>query len=145
MKHDPLKEDWIHIIKKDMNDNNLNMSDEDHMKIPTDKFRQLIKEKVRVLAFADLEKIKNGHTKVKNIIHNGMKRPQSYLVSWQLSNNPCKLLFNHRSRCVNEFKSNFFPTACMIFKWNPDTQEYALFCQNLQITLKQDTEKFYLL
>ena len=64
MKHDPLKEDWIHIIKKDMNDINLNMSDEDHMKIPTDKFRQLIKEKVRVLAFADLEKIKNGHTKV---------------------------------------------------------------------------------
>ena len=127
------------MIKKDMVDIDLNMSDEDIMKTPATTFKQLIKKKVRSLAYTNLEIIKSGHTKVRNIIHNGMKHPQSYLVSGQLSNNQCKLLFNLRSRCVNEFKSNFFPSVCMICKLNPDTQEHALLCQNLQIHLKQDT------
>ena len=49
-----------------------------------------------------------SNSQVKNILHYDPKTPQAYLVSPSFSNKQSSLLFNLRSQCVNEFKSNFF-------------------------------------
>ena len=124
-----------------MREINLNMSDEDIMKTPASIFKQLIKKKVRELVFNELEAVKSNHSKVKHIVHKGMKHPQGYLVSGELSNSQCKMLFNLRSKCVNEFKSNFYPSICMFCKSSPDTQEHAVECHSLKKHLRKETHE----
>ena len=64
-------------------------------------------------------------------------------MSPSFSNKQSSLLFNLRSQCVNEFKSNFFTSYCpFCSKSNhiyEDTQFHALFCEAIkkELTITQ--------
>ena len=58
-----------------------------------------------------------------------MKKTQKYLTNPIFSNNQTSLLFNLRSQCENQFRSNFYTSTCEFCKEYPDTQEHALHCK----------------
>ena len=49
MKEDPLKDDWIHLVKQDMKDMNINLSDELIEALSKYEFKILIKNKNKKL------------------------------------------------------------------------------------------------
>ena len=137
MKESPLKEDWIHMVNKDKEDLELNLTDEAISKLSKSEFKKIVKLKVRKLAFIQLENIKKSHSKVKDIIHTNMKAPQSYITSSEFSNKLKSLLFNLRCKGVNEFKSNFYISTCPC-KISNDTQEHALQCSRTKQHLNNE-------
>ena len=129
MKEDPLKDDWIHLVDQDKKDIDLNLSDIEIESLSKAKFKTIIKNKIKNCTFLEQEGIKEGHIKVKHIVHSNIKRPQKYLTDPIFSNNQTRLLFNLRSQCENEFKSNFYTSTCKFCQEYPDTQEHALHCK----------------
>ena len=57
-----------------MKDININTSDEQIEAFSRYEFKKLIKSKVRSSLFVELERVKEGHSKVKNIIHTETRR-----------------------------------------------------------------------
>ena len=137
MKESPLKDDWIHLVLKDKLKLDLNLTDSQISKLTRQDFKMLVKAKIRKFTFADLENIKAGHSKVKDILHCDLKTPQGYLYSPIFSNKQSGLLFNLRCQCVNEFKSNFYTSYCpfcsKVTHTHEDSQSHALAC----ITIKK--------
>ena len=138
MKEDPLKDDWINLIKEDMIKFNIDFSDEEISKMNKIYFRKIVKSKMRKYVFETLETMKQGHSKVRDIIHGGLLYPQPYLTNPMFSNKQASLLLNLRSSCVNEFKSNFFTSSCPVCKINSDTQQHALLCTELKKYIKKE-------
>ena len=135
MKEAPLKDDWVHLVLKDMSNISLNLTDSQIAQLSKQEYRKLVKTKVRKYCFNNLETIKSGHSKVKDILHCDLKKPQGYLLSTLFSNKQSALLFNLRSQCVNEFKSNFYISYCPLCSKSThiheDTQSHALVCNAL--------------
>ena len=71
---------------------------------------------MRSFTYAEFERVKQGHNKVKHIIHKDLKKPQLYLKDAMFTNKDTSLLFNLRSQCVNEFKGNFSMQSCTFVK-----------------------------
>ena len=92
---------------------------------------------MRKTVFIELENIKQGHSKVRDIQQYGLKYPQPYLSNPMFTNKQTSLLFNLRSRSVNEFKANFFTSCCPLCS-NSDTQEHALHCIKIRDLLTQE-------
>ena len=103
MKDSPLKSDWSNIVKEDMNTISLNLSDEGISMLPKHKFKVMVKKHMRKHVFSELETIKQGHSKVRDIAHTHIKYPQAYLTSSLFTNPQKSLLFNLRSKYCNEF------------------------------------------
>ena len=138
MKEEPLKDDWIHLVTKDMSDINLNLSDDQISKLSKSEFKILVKSKMRNSAYVEFERVKQGHSKVKHISHIGLKKSQPYLKDARFSNKETSLLFNLRSQCVNEFKANFYTSTCQFCKLHLDTQEHALSCNMFRKHMKKE-------
>ena len=81
MKENTLKDDWIHLIYEDMNKFNINLSDEQISLLRKQDFKKIVKSKMRKTVFIELENIKQGHSKVRDIQHYGLKYPKPYLSS----------------------------------------------------------------
>ena len=132
MKESPLKDDWIYLIYKDMKKFDICLSDESISLLTKQEFKKIVKSKMRKYVFTVLESIKQGHSKVRDIQHYGLKYPQPFLTSALFNNKQTSLLFNLRSSCVNEFKANFFPSTCPLCCLNSDTQEHAIVCLSMR-------------
>ena len=138
MKEEPLKDDWIHLVNKDMVDINLNLSDDQISKLSKREFKIIVKSKMRNFSYIEFERVKQGHSKVKHIYHSDLKKPQPYLKDERFSNKETSLLFNLRSQCVNEFKANFYTYNCQFCKLHSDTQEHALSCKMFRRHMKKE-------
>ena len=68
----------------------------------------LIKTKMRKYTFSDLENIKAGHSKVKDILHCDLKTPQGYLTNPLFSNKQSALLFNLRCQYGPEYGTRWW-------------------------------------
>ena len=132
MKESPLKDDWIHLINKDLVKFGIETSDESISLLNKKDFKKIVKTNMRRTVFTELESIKQGHSKVRDIQHYGLKYPQRYLSSPLFNNKQTKLLFNLRNSCVNEFKSNFYVSICPLCNSNSDSQEHALNCSYIR-------------
>ena len=85
--------------------------------------------------FETLETMKQGHSKVRDIIHGGLLYPQPYLTNPMFSNKQASL--NLRSSRVNKLKNNFFTRSCPVCKINSDTQPHALLFTELNNYIKK--------
>ena len=128
---------YILSIKISKQDLDLNLTDEAISKLSKYEFKRIVKLKIRKFTFNQLEAIKEGHSKVKDIKHCNLKAPQSYLTSPLFSNKQIGLLFNLRCKGVNEFKTNFYTSLCPC-KLSQDTQEHALLCVRTRKHLNQE-------
>jgi hypothetical protein len=146
MKQKPVKDDWIHLVTKDLMKIDMTLENEEDIKnVSKNQFKTIVKERVRKYAFEELENTKKNHSKVKLIVHESYKT-QEYITSGNFNNNQSSLLFNLRSKCSNEFKSNFQNGdqhfMCQMCGAYDDTQEHSLTCESLirQLTA-EDADK----
>ena len=87
MKERPLKNDWIHLIYKDMQKFDIHMSDKSISLLSKQDFKKIVKSNMRKYVFTDLENIKKRHLKVRDITHFGLKYPQPFLTNPLFNNN----------------------------------------------------------
>ena len=83
MKENPLKCDWIELIKEDLKLVGCEQMSDDVIKSMTKiEFKNIIKKRLRVHATNKLESLKQTHKKVKQIKHINTSTPQKYLNKW---------------------------------------------------------------
>ena len=69
MKENPIKGDWIKLIKKDLEVIEMSLEHEEQMTImSTKEFKTMVKEKIRIAAFKELEEKKATHEKVREVL-----------------------------------------------------------------------------
>ena len=136
MRDSPMKGDWINLVSDDLESIGMTLGvEKDVVQLSKKQFKDILKEKVNNKVFVDMNKIKETHSKVKEVKHSYRTQPEEYLVSNKLSNKQSCLLMNLRSKCVKEFKQNF-PSMnpdnmCPMCLEEPDTQEHALSCTEI--------------
>ena len=59
MKNNPYKGEWCEVVKKDLENVNIHMNDDQIAAMPVNRYKSLIKRKVRVAVFAQLIDIKD--------------------------------------------------------------------------------------
>ena len=146
MKEDPIKGDWINLVKTDLEVINLSLEDEREIEnMTSEEFKALLKRKFRDKAFEELEDIKSEHIKVKHIKHTNLNGPQEYLTSDKLDNKTKADLFNLRSESHRSFKDNFHNmyevSDCPMCKKYADSQLHALACKNVAQQLDKDDQE----
>ena len=104
-KRRPVKDDWAETIKKDIEDIELNLSEENIRLMKKGKFKNILKKKIHQAAFKDLQNKKLFHSKVDHIIYSDFK-VQKYVKSYLFRTDEKQLLFKLRTRMTNS-KSNF--------------------------------------
>ena len=143
MKENPLKGDWINLLKEDLEKVNLSLDDEQIVKKETKyTFKKKIQLKIRELSRSELEGVKSGHEKVRSIVHDISNEPQLYLTRGEFSNAQKSILFNLRCSCENNFRDNFHNIAqsniCQLCKLAPDSQQHALICPEISTYLNNE-------
>ena len=142
MKEDPSKDDWVNLVKTDLEDIGMNPdSDVEISVMSKDEFKKLVKKKVREKTFKYLEGIKQSHKKVKDVVHDNLNKPQEYLTSNLFDNKEKTLLYNLRSQSENEYRANFSHKysnlRCPMCDFEEDSQLHALSCE----TVKQHLDR----
>ena len=132
----PVKNDWSETIINDLLELGINLSFEEIKELKKEEFAVLVKKEVRNLAFSDLMKDKEKHSKLDNIEYKEFKI-QDYFVDDRIESWIAKEIFKFRTRMtqVNEnFKNNFqYESICPICK-DPnenDDQNHLLNCKKL--------------
>ena len=124
----PLKNDWVLQIKDDLESCNINLTEAEISKMKRNKFKCIVKEKVREQARNFLVKLKSTHSKSKSLNENFKLQP--YLKTDKMSQEEKKLLFKFRTNtydCKVNFRWNFSDTKCLVCT-QEDTQEHLINC-----------------
>ena len=134
MKSKPVKGDWINLVKSDLEKLNMTIEYEtQYMQMKKEDFKRMIKEKAKEACFEKMDKLKDSHSKVKHLCYTRDYKAQDYLISNKVTNKISKLVFNLRSKCVKDFKSNFpnqySTNSCPLCGKHEDTQQLALTCE----------------
>ena len=85
---------------------NLDLSEEHIRVMDVDQYKTLIKTAVRKEPFKEFKNMQANHEKGKDIHHDNLKAPQSYMTT-KLNNKEVSLLFNLRCQSVSRVKDNF--------------------------------------
>ena len=89
----------------------------------------------------EMEIAKNGHSKVKEIVHLVSDKPEEYMTTNKITSKQASLLLNLRSKCEKSFKDNFKnlhpDNLCPLCGSHNDSQEFALTCVNVTQELSQ--------
>ena len=104
-KRKPVKDDWAETVKKDMDEIQLNLSEENIKTMKKNKFKEHLKKKINQAAFNDLLKRKDSHSKVDHINFKNFEA-QAYIKSYKFKTVDKQLLFKLRTRMTN-VKANF--------------------------------------
>ena len=136
-KKNPSKGDWVTTVTEDLEKYDLNLNDEDIIKLTEIVYKNKVKKNVREKAFEEFITILNGHDKVKQIQYENTNEPQEYFGSKMLNNKQRSLLMNLRCRTVRGVSNNFHtfyknyifcPFKC---KSEKDSQEHMLQCHGI--------------
>ena len=115
MKEQPIKGDWIFLLKEDLERVGLGLEDEKSIsKICKHTFKKYLKIKIRELSIIELEGLKSEHEKVKYIAHTNLEKPQDYLTNNLFSNAQKSILFNLRSSFRDDFHKMYTNYMCQL-------------------------------
>ena len=133
MKKSPLKGDWYKLVESDFEKIGMTVDETAIKEADLMTFKNHIKKSVWNVFFNQLQERKLTHTKVQNIVYDGSRKPQPYLLNTKFDNKMCSLLFNLRCKSVNSFTDNFHTwygkePPCRLCKKYRDSQEHALVC-----------------
>ena len=128
-KEDPVKGDWINLLKEDFKYIGQDLNEEEAKSTGRTEYKKVIKSKVREKVFIDLNLIKETHSKVQNIQYETFET-QEYMKNNNLTNNEVSLLFALRTRTMRSVKNNFgLNLNCSLGCPTPENQEHWLLCQ----------------
>ena len=105
-KDDPSPGDFCELVRDDLRDIGLDIPDNQIFLHTKQKFKAIVKNKIRDAAFKYLKNIQINHSKMQSIDYRTFKL-QDYLSSPLFSNESRNLLFRLRTRTVNGIKSDF--------------------------------------
>ena len=134
MKANPIKGDWIHLVVDDLNKMDMSLDNEKHvLKMTKSEFKDIVKDKITEYSLREQEKRKRLHSKVKDVKHEELTKPEKYLTNNNITYKLSSLIFNLRCKGQTEFKANFHnmqeSNVCPLCKEDNDTQEHALTCR----------------
>ena len=86
----------------------MSLEDEERFKVMSTKdFKNMVKEKVRLAAYKDLEVKKSSHEKVKDIVHFNLNHSQKYLTESRLDNNEKQCYIISEARVKTNLNTTF--------------------------------------
>ena len=136
-KKNPVKGDWVDMVKKDFANIEMEMIEEAIQSESKLVYKNRVKKHIRMYMLSELKKKQEGHNKISNICYNDLKT-QEYLKTHMLNNHEVFLLFSLRSRNAKQFKANFpynIDQICpMQGCYEVDTQERCLVCEKNILT-----------
>ena len=125
------KDDWVLQVRKDALEINLQLSDEEIIKISQEKFREIVKIKTTILAIKSLNEVKLKHSKTENLKLTKII-PAEYLSSKNLNLEEIQTLYKLRTRMISvkmnfksQHKENIWCETCQLF---PETQQHLTVC-----------------
>ena len=105
-KNIPTKNDWFGVVKQNMEDLKINLSDKEISQMSKQKFKKIVNSAVEKAAIDHLNKIARSHSKSENLIKTSLKR-EEYFEDKRFTKSETELLFAFRTRTVRGIKSNF--------------------------------------
>ena len=134
-KSDPSQGDFVELVKQDCENIKLSMSDREISRIPKQRFRNIVKEKISHATFIYLQTKQKVHSKMQNLKYLKFEL-SSYMNSPLFSNNNRSLLLALRTRTVrgirNDFKGLYSDNTCPLKCGDIDTIENILTCRVLR-------------
>ena len=100
----PVKNDWIYLIKEDLDICEIELSENEISNMKQAAFKKLVNEKIRELSIAYLISLKNKHSKSENLRASYDMQP--YLKNRNLSIEEKKIMFRIKNRLI-DVKMNF--------------------------------------
>ena len=133
-KNNPVKGDWIELLKNDFADLEIDMDEELISKETKLQFKTRIRKQLKTHMLAEMKQQQAGHSKIRDISYNSFKT-QEYLRSHMFNNHEAFLLFSLRSRNCKLFKANFPYYNDQVCPNNgcqeKDTQEHCIECDKI--------------
>ena len=143
----PTKGDWYSTAQNDLQQFNINYSNEEITKMKKKKWKREIKKSMIKAAFEYLiaEKNRKEGSKMKNLNYNELKI-QKYLLSKEMSTKTKIMLFKARNRMLKVASNYGSKTNCPLCKISEDSQKHLLECVIIKITcqdiLNNDNKKY---
>ena len=132
-KRKPIADDWFWMSENDKKQCYINLTNGDIKCMKKNRFKILVKTKIRKLAFENLVKIKSKHSKGEEVQYDVLQS-QKYLVSEKFTTKQKQLLFSLRFRMINvksNFKIMYENLMCLLCEEEEETQSHLLDCQKL--------------
>ena len=134
-KKDVSNGDFIELINEDKAAINLSISDEEIKSLKKAKFRNIIKDTIKIAACKYLNKLKENHTKMNGLLYTKLEKA-AYLGSPLFNIENEKLLLALRTRTVkgmkNDFRGMYADNLCALSCNTPDTLQHVLECSVIQ-------------
>ena len=147
MKADPVEGDWCLMVKKDFEESNLQLDDDQVRLMDGQRYKMLIKKSVRDSSFIFFKEKQANHQKGMLLDHEDLTKPQQYLTTNKLTNKQIALLFNLRCESVWGIRDNFHhlyqDRMCQLCFTELDTQKHTLQCSTLLKHMKRNTDIQY--
>ena len=127
--------DFIELVNEDKKLINLGMSEEEIKSTKKQKFKNIIKTKIRNAAYKSLKMLKENHSKMSGLVYDKLEQAK-YLSSPLFNNGSAKLLLALRTRTVNgiknDFRGMFTENKCPFSCDSIDTLQHLLECSVLR-------------
>ena len=134
-KNDPIKGDFYDQVMQDLKSLDLNITENAIIQMKKEKFKRIVKKKVRESALCYLKQLQHNHSKVRTIRYFKLELSQ-YMESPIFSSDNAKLLLALRTRTVNGIRTDFgnmFTTQlCPLCGEHLDTLPNLLTCELLR-------------
>ena len=127
------KNEWTQTVKEDLASLEITCNLSQIKKMSKESFKNFVGDKCRIAAFNHLIKLKDSHSKLKDLKYNDLCL-QPYFYDGSFSSNDARLLFLFRTRMVrvyNNYKNMYADTLCPLCRDHADTQEHLLACIKL--------------
>ena len=131
-KYSPSDGDWVHQIKRDMDEIKLNLKEEEIKSMSHSQFKKIVKQKVTKLAISNLEAKKKQNTRKVEI---KSFKPQEYILSKNLSITEVQNLFKIRNNMIDvkeNFKSNQENILCKLCLLFSENQQHLIHCPKIK-------------
>ena len=130
-KRQPVKGDWVTTALSDMKEIDSDLTEDKIMEMNKKTFKDFLKKKIFELAFSELLKVKQSHSKGKEIVYDKLQM-QSYLKSNDIKLEDKLLLFSLRSRTTeskDNFRTMYGDASCNLCSSNiPQSDRHLLDC-----------------
>ena len=141
-KADPIEGDFFQLVEMDASEISLNMSEDEIIMMKEDKYKVIVKKKVRQAAFNYLKQLKVKHSKMDNLVYEKLEMSK-YLNSPMFDFHNIQMLFAIRTRTVRTIKTDFsgmYPDVdCPMGCGQTDTLPNILTCPVLQVHMMTDS------
>ena len=140
------RKDWVTSVTQDLEELELDVTFETIQKMGKEKWRNTVKNIIKLKSFRKLEKIKETHSKVKNISYLRLEM-QDYLMPndvEKMNKDEVKMIFKIRCRMLNikmNMKNQYDTFTCLVCLNEDETQKHVYECKEiLKLNNKKHSE-----